>query len=99
MKPKLLIFVALIASVALNFYQDREKYAQNTKWNHLPQMMNNDSLHHWATNTALHAFPDDKSGAYDVCWSPENKEIYQENDPQWFDVQNACAIILEGAEW
>lgn len=66
----------------------------------------NDKLHQWALDVVYEAWPEDKSGGYDLCYSRADIETHSfiPNDNIGFTdnegmVQNACAIILNGAEY
>lgn len=64
----------------------------------------NDNIHKWAQQVVFETFPDDLSGSYDICLVNSHnregnylsaKELGFESD----EIENACAIILNGQEW
>lgn len=73
------------------------------------QTYSNESLHRWAGRVVARAYPDQKLGVYDRCFKLAggfyNTEANRYELPRTHieghsvDLQNACALILNGAEW
>ncbi len=72
---------------------------------------NNNTLHEWACEVVFKSAPKDLSGCYDICFAlaggtydskAGTYHMPRSNiDPDKFkqNLVNACAIVLEGAEW
>jgi len=59
----------------------------------------NENIHQAATRVISASYPALDRGSYDICDSIRNELPEMGTNPPVFDLVNACAIILDGAEW
>lgn len=62
-----------------------------------PNLQTHEQLMQWAARTVNDRYGGDKRGSYDAC--EHYRKDYEENTPELFAIQDACALILHGGEW
>lgn len=97
--------LSLILSVSLATYAVNRKQLAANK---VQDPYSNDNIHAWACDTVFKSKPDDKSGCYDICWTlgggkrlrnGQFTDAHMVSDEYSSELQNACAIVLNGAAW
>ena len=92
---KYLLTLSLLANAFMLSEVHLHRYTSTS----VPVIMNNERLHQWASDIVIAAYPNSKAGTYDECVNNKADYVDGGTDIKLNDLQNACAIIVEGAEW